>query len=68
MTTQLKAWTIKQMYTAYLDDMRSAEGFERGLIEGLMMMDIRKLAETIKKERDFTPLEQCILLDLSITV
>ena len=66
--TTLKAWSIKQMYTKYMDELKEASGFERGLIEGLMMMDIRKLATEIKQERNLTPLEQCILIDLSITV
>jgi hypothetical protein len=62
-TTKLKPWTIKQLYSAMLTDLKE-EGLtnlERQMTETICKKEIRDKAKEFSKTRKLTPCEIAIL-------
>tara|TARA_R110001606_G_scaffold12787_3_gene56059 strand:- start:9 stop:188 length:180 start_codon:yes stop_codon:yes gene_type:complete len=59
----MKAWNIKQLYTAMLDDLKLCQTeLERSMSMAINKKEIRDLAKNLN--RKLTPIEQSILDNL----
>jgi hypothetical protein len=65
----MKPWNIKQLYNSYQQDLKTVtSAFERSMIEGVMMLDIRQTATSLTAQRKLTPVEVAILESLCISI
>jgi hypothetical protein len=65
----MKPWNIKQLYNSYQQDLKKVtDSFERSMIVGVMMLDIRQTAASLTVQRKLTPCETAILESLCISV
>jgi hypothetical protein len=65
----MKHWNIKQLYNSYQQDLKTVtDSFERSMIEGVMMLDIRQTATSLSTQRKLTPCETAILESLCISI
>jgi hypothetical protein len=65
----MKHWNIKQLYNSYQQDLKTVtDSFEKSMIVGVMMLDIRQTAASLSTQRKLTPCETAILESLCITI
>ena len=65
----MQPWNIKQLYNSYQQDLKTVtNAFERSMIEGVMMLDIRQTATSLSTQRKLTPCETAILESLCISI
>ena len=65
----MQPWNIKQLYNSYQQDLKTVtNAFERSMIEGVMMLDIRQTATSLTAQRKLTPCETAILESLCISI
>jgi hypothetical protein len=65
----MKPWNIKQLYNSYQEDLKTVtSAFERSMIVGVMMLDIRQTATSLSTQRKLTPCETAIIESLCISI
>jgi hypothetical protein len=60
--TTLKAWTIKQLYDAWQNDLSLCHtDLERSMCNVINRKEIMTLADKLQEQRKLTPVEQAII-------